>query len=251
MRPLNRTLKRLFLSLVLVVLALVVGLTVFVNVSGQASAAADAATQTDAQVQVKTARWLEFRPIGQTPRAGLIFYPGGLVHPEAYSPLARAIAAQGYLVVIPPMPLNLAVFASDRASEVMAAYPEIRRWAVGGHSLGGAMAARYAYQHPGAVAGLALWAAYPEASASLADRPLQVVSVYGTRDGLATLDKIEASRPNLPPTTRYVAIEGGNHAQFGDYGPQRGDQPAAISADAQHAQVVTATVELLRQIAKD
>ncbi|MCW5853175.1 MAG: alpha/beta hydrolase [Anaerolineae bacterium] len=244
-----RHINRLLLIVGVIVLALVVGLAVFVNTSGQATAAA-AAVQSDTQVQVTSGRWLEFRPAAQTPQVGLIFYPGGLVHSEAYAPLARAIAAQGYLVVIPPMPLNLAVFASDRATEVMAAYPAIRRWAIGGHSLGGAMAARYAYQHPSAVAGLALWASYPEASASLADRPLQVVSVYGTRDGLAAPDKIAASRPNLPPTTRYVAIEGGNHAQFGDYGPQRGDQPATLSATAQHAQVIAATVELLEKLSQ-
>lgn len=245
-----RYLKRLLLILGFIVLALVVGLTIFVNTSGQATAAATAAVQSDVQVHVNSVRWLEFRPAAQTPQVGLIFYPGGLVHPEAYAPLARAIAAQGYLVVIPPMPLNLAVFASDRATEVMAAYPDIRRWAMGGHSLGGAMAARYVYQHPSTMAGLVLWASYPEASASLADRPLQVVSVYGTQDGLATPEKIAASHPNLPPTTRYVAIEGGNHAQFGDYGPQRGDQPATINADAQHAQVVAATVELLEKLSQ-
>ena len=243
-----RHLKRLLLVLALFAVAGAVGLALFVSTSGRATASAEAATQTDAQVQVNTARWLEFRPAGQTPRVGLIFYPGGLVHPDAYAPAARAIAAQGYLVVIPPMPLNLAVIASDRATEVMAAYPDIQRWVVGGHSLGGAMAARYAYQHPDRVAGLVLWAAYPEASASLADRPLPVVSVYGTRDGLATLDKIEASRPNLPPTTRYTPIEGGNHAQFGDYGPQRGDQPAQVSVEAQRAQVVEATVALLKPL---
>ena len=108
------------------------------------------------------------------------------------------------------VPLNLAFFAPDRAAEVMAAFPEVEHWAVGGHSLGGAMTARFAHQNPGAVAGLALWASYPASSDDLSGNDLAVASIYGTRDGLATGDEIAASRPLLPPDTRWTAIEGGN-----------------------------------------
>ena len=96
----------------------------------------------------------------------------------------------------------------------------------------------------------ALWAAYPAANNSLADRALPVVSIYGTRDGLATGGKIDASRPLLPANTRFVAIEGGNHAQFGWYGKQSGDNEATIPREAQQAQIVAATVSLLSEVAK-
>jgi dienelactone hydrolase len=176
---------------------------------------ARAALQSDAEVQVETELWLVFRPLADHPTVGLALYPGGHVDPRSYAPPARALAEQGTLVAIVPVPLNLAVFAPDRAAEVMAEYPEIDRWAVGGHSLGGAMAARFAYQNPNAVEGLARWAAYPASTDDLSSLPLAVTSISATRDGLASADKIAASRPLLLVGTRWVVIEGGNHTQFG------------------------------------
>jgi len=143
------------------------------------------------------------------------------------------------------MPLNLAILAPDRAADVMAAFPEIDRWAVGGHSLGGAMAARFAYQNPDTVRGLVLWAAYPASTDDLSGLPLAVTSIYSTRDGLATGAKIAASRTLLPSGTRWVAIERGNHAQLGWYGPQPGNGTATVSRKEQQRQVVAATLELL------
>lgn len=204
-----------------------------------------AALQSDAQVQVQTDPWLVFEPTASAPRTGLILYPGGRVDARAYAPAARAIAQAGHLVVLVPMPLDFAFLAPDRAAQVMAAFPGVERWAVGGHSLGGAMAARFAYQNPGLVEGLVLWASYPAAGDDLSGRDVAVTSIYGTLDGIATGDEIEASRSLLPPGTYWVAIEGGNHAQFGWYGPQSGDNPAMISREDQQAQIVAATVDLL------
>lgn len=208
------------------------------------------ALQSNAQVQVTTSPWLTFQPAGGQATTGLILYPGGRVDPGAYAPAAQAIAEQGFLVVIVPMPLNLAVISPGRAEAVMAAHPEIQNWAVGGHSLGGAMAANFARGHPADVQGLVLWAAYPASSDDLSASNLQVVSIYGTRDGLATGDKIEASRALLPADAQWVAIEGGNHAQFGWYGPQSGDNPASISRDQQQQEVIAATLDLLRSLSE-
>jgi dienelactone hydrolase len=209
-----------------------------------------AALQSDDAVLVQTEPWLVFQPAGDLPATGLILYPGARVDPQAYAPAARALAEQGHLVVIVPMPLNLAVFAPGRATEVMTAFPHVRDWAVGGHSLGGAMAASYARGHPEAVRGLVLWAAYPASSDDLSSRQLVVSSIYGMRDGLATPDKIEASRPLLPAPTHWTAIEGGNHAQFGWYGPQSGDNEATITREEQQSQIIAATLQLLQQLAE-
>lgn len=207
-----------------------------------------AALESDARVHVETDPWLVFRPVSQDPKVGLILYPGGRVDPRAYAPTARALAEEGHLVVIVPMPLNLAFFAPGRAAEVMAAFPGVRNWAIGGHSLGGAMAANFAYSNPEAVRGLVLWAAYPAGSDDLSGYPVAASSIYGTRDGVATPDEIDASRPSLPPDTQWTAIEGGNHAQFGWYGPQSGDNEATISREEQQAQIVAATLRLLLQL---
>jgi pimeloyl-ACP methyl ester carboxylesterase len=209
--------------------------------------ALEAYAQTD-QVAVTTDTWVAFSPVGSEPSTGLIFYPGGRVDPRSYAPAAREIAAEGYLAVIVPMPLNLALLAPQRAESVIEAFPHVGRWAIGGHSLGGAMAARFAYQHPSAVEGLVLWAAYPAKSNDLTDRDLAVVVIYGTLDGLATVDKINASRPLLPLGTRWVAIEGGNHGQFGWYGPQGGDNAATVSRETQQRMAVDGTVGLLESI---
>ena len=207
-----------------------------------------AALESDALVQVTTDPWLVFQPANEEPTAGLVLYPGGRVDPRSYSRAARAVAGEGYLVVIVPMSLNLAVFAADAAADVIAAYPDVSLWAIGGHSLGGAMAARFAFSHPEEVQGLVLWAAYPDVSNDLSQQDLAVTSIYGTLDGLATTEKIDASRSLLPPNTKWAAIEGGNHAQFGWYGPQSGDNPASISREEQQQQVVEATLELLASL---
>lgn len=243
----SRLKKWWWLLLLLPVLA-VAGFVVWAGTGAGPMPEAMAALQSDEAVQVETGPWLIFRPAGDEPSTGLILYPGGRVDPRAYAPAARAIAGEGFLVVITPMPLNLAFFAPDRAADVMAAFPEVERRAVGGHSLGGAMAARFAYQYPGSVEVLVLWASYPASSNDLSGHALAVASVYGTRDGLATEDAIAASRPLLPPDTQWTAIEGGNHAQFGWYGPQSGDNEATISREEQQAQIVAATLQLLRQL---
>ena len=210
-----------------------------------------AAMQTGDGVTVESSRWLVFRPASGTPRAGLVLYPGALVDPRAYAPAARAIAAAGYLVVVVPMPLHLAILAPARAADVQDAFPEVQHWAVGGHSLGGAMAARHAVRAPTRVQGLLLWAAYPAGSDDLSVAGLESASIFGTRDGLVSRAEIDGSRAQLPATTQWVEINGGNHAQFGWYGPQRRDLPATISREEQQRQVVVASIALLDAIAVD
>jgi len=209
---------------------------------------AEKALAGDAQVQVSDGEWLVFQPAGQFPETGLIFYPGGRVDYRAYAPYARAVAAQGYQVVIVRMPLNMAVFNSGAAGDVMDAYPGIQQWAVGGHSLGGSMAANFAAQFPTRVAGLVLLASYPANADDLSSSALKVVSIYASNDGLATGGKVTASRSLLPESTRFVLIEGGNHAQFGDYGAQGNDGAAEINRAEQQAQAVAATVSLLESL---
>ena len=103
------------------------------------------AMQSDSSVQVTKDGWITFMPAGGEPDTGVIFYPGGRVDHRAYAPLMSELAANGYLVSLVPMPFNLAVFGSESASQVIAAHPEIEHWVIGGHSLGGAMAASFVF----------------------------------------------------------------------------------------------------------
>jgi pimeloyl-ACP methyl ester carboxylesterase len=237
---------RIFLASISLILVLVTtGFVVWGETPAQPMTEALAALQSDAQVTITSGRWLAFTPVASEPTTGFIIYPGGRVDYRAYAPAAHQIAAQGYLVVIVQMPLNLAIFGVNAAQDVQAAYPQIRHWAIGGHSLGGAMAAAFASTHPGAVQGLALWAAYPASSNDLSRSGLRVVSIFGSQDGLATGEKIDASRPLLPANTTWVKISGGDHAQFGWYGDQAGDNPASISRSDQQAQIINATLSFL------
>jgi hypothetical protein len=190
---------------------------------------------------------LEWSPADGDYATALVVYPGGKVPPEAYGPLAQDIAGEGYLVIITPMPFNLAVFGIGSADAAIAAHPEVAAWAMAGHSLGGSMAAQYTADHLDAIEGLAFWASYPATDLSTA--PISVVSVYGTLDaGAARMSGPEA-QAQLPPDTVFVAIEGGNHEQMGWYTGQPNDPPATISREDQQAQVAAATVTMLEGIA--
>lgn len=194
--------------------------------------------------------WLSFTPVDVQPTTGFIFYPGGRVLPDAYTPYARAIAEAGYYVALIPMPLNLAVFNANAAFSVIDARPEIEHWVIGGHSLGGAMAGQFVDGNPDAVDGIVILASYP--NGDLSDQPdIVTASIYGSEDGLATVADTEANADNLPANTTFVRIEGGNHAQFGDYGPQAGDGEATISRAEQQAIAVAATLDVLRAVSGD
>jgi hypothetical protein len=237
------------LVVILVLAGLVGGLLLYVQARTlQPQPEALAALQSSDEVTVTTNKWLVFTPVNVTPERGLIFYPGGFVDPQAYAPQAHDIAAAGYQVVIVPMPLNLAVLGSERAGEVVAAFPNIKGWAIGGHSLGAAMAAQFLATNSEAVSGLVLWAGYPPTGVNLSTRGGPAISVYGTEDGLVSTTDLENSGQRLPADTTFVAIAGGNHAQFGWYGPQEGDLPATISPEEQQAKTVSATVELLQRL---
>jgi pimeloyl-ACP methyl ester carboxylesterase len=237
------------IGLLAIVLVGVGGFVLWASNPAQPMAQALASLQGSERVAVMEGRWIIFQPVGEPKPTGFVFYPGGLVDARAYAPQALAIAERGYPVVIVPMPLNLAVFGINRANDVMAAFPEIEQWVIGGHSLGGAMAANYTRNHPGAVDGLVFWAAFPADNDSLADQlDLVAYSIYGTLDGLATPEEVRGAASLLPPSATFIPIEGGNHAQFGWYGDQSGDNPATISRAEQQSITVDGTVEALQLV---
>lgn len=244
-----KILHKVLVGLLVTLLLIIGGFTFWGLTPSPPMPEARAALQSDSTVSVsRSSSWFEFIPAGSSPDTGFIFYPGGHVDARAYAPLARELASNGTLVILPPMPLNLAVFAPNTAEKVIAAHPEIHRWALGGHSLGGAMAASFIRSHLGEVAGLVLLASYPAASDDLSSADVKVISIYATQDGLATAGKIDASRALLPPDTRWIEIAGGNHAGFGWYGSQPGDGTASITREEQQRQVVLALTDFLSSL---
>lgn len=221
------------------------GFVIWANDAAPADAAALTALTSDAQVTVSEENgFVVFYPAGNArPETGFIFYPGGKVDYRAYAPVLKLIAAQDVFVAVVPVRLNLAFFDINAAARVEAAYPEIKNWFVGGHSLGGVAASIYAAEHS-EIKGVVFWASYP-ADDALKIKNIKAISIVGSNDGLATSDSMDASRELLPADTQFVTIEGGNHAQFGSYGPQSGDNPASISAEEQWTQAAALTVEFL------
>ena len=208
-----------------------------------------AAMESDGVVTVQdNGDFVVFAPTAVTPITGFIFYPGGHVDYRSYAPIAREIASRGYMVSIVEMPLSLAVFGVNKADKVISAYPDIRYWVIGGHSLGGSMAANYAVGNPENVQGLAFWASYPASSDDLSSTDLKGLTTYGSNDLVLGMDNFNATLPQLPAGTILQVIEGGNHAQFGNYGPQPGDGTATISTAEQQSQTVELMVRLFRAV---
>jgi Lysophospholipase len=203
----------------------------------------------DAAVRVEQGpAGLAFLPTGAAKGVGLIVYGGARVPPEAYAYLARACAEAGYTSVLAAIPLNFAVLSPAIAAKAIKAYPDVTRWALAGHSLGGAAAASYAAKGDPAVAGLFLMASSPGKDVDLSTKSLAVVSVSASRDALAMPATIGAARARLPAGCRFVEIAGGNHAQFGEYGPQQGDGTAEIPGPTQRRAVIEEALGLLGRI---
>ena len=169
---------------------------------------------------------------GPSETDALVFYPGGKVEETAYAPLLSLLAEKGIDVCLVKMPFRLAVLALNRADRVMET-EEYANWYIGGHSLGGAVAANYASDHGEKLRGLVLLASY---ATHPLDPGLQVLLVVGSEDGVVNRAKLEAGMQYLPADAVFYTIPGGNHAQFGSYGPQRGDGEARISPEEQWAE---------------
>ena len=158
-------------------------------------------------------------------KAGLIFYPVGKVAAEAYVPLMVALAERGILCVLTPMPYNLAVLDVNAAKGVQDKFPEVESWYIGGHSLGGSMAASYLSDNTDDFDGLILLGSYSTKDVS----DCRVITILGSEDEVTNMKKYEKYKVNIPLGCEEVLITGGNHAYFGMYGEQKGDGRATIT----------------------
>ncbi|MCI8892546.1 MAG: alpha/beta hydrolase [Eubacterium sp.] len=179
------------------------------------------------------------------PVAGFIFYPGGKVEYTAYAPLLHSLAEHGLFCVLVKMPCNLAVLDVNAAEGIQEMFPEIENWYIGGHSLGGSMAASYVSEHAEEYDGLILLAAY--ATKDISQSGLEVLSIYGNKDGILNMDKYTKNLINLPEHMEEYEIEGGCHAQFGNYGRQDGDGIPGISGERQREITVRCILEWMNE----
>lgn len=201
-----------------------------------------AAVSTDAvAVEQRPDGSLAFVP--REARAGLVFYPGGKVEHTAYAPLMQACAQRGILCVLVKMPLRLAVLDVGAADGIRAQYPQISAWYMGGHSLGGSMAAAYLAKHVQEYRGLVLLGSY--STVDLSKSGLSALCVTGSNDGVLNQKKFAQCASLLPQNTEMLVLNGGCHALFGSYGPQKGDGLPTISGPEQVRLTADAIAALL------
>lgn len=255
--------RHLTIALLIIICVCILGCVIYVTDYYRAGDAAALALTSDSHVTVTVQgdRSVVFAPADSDLPAerGLIFYPGGKVEHTAYAPLLHALAERGWHCVLLKMPCNLAILDMDAAEDVPENFPEIDSWYVGGHSLGGSMAASFLAglekEHDSdndtengldgseeIFDGLILLASYSIDDLSSTD--LDVLSVYGSEDLVLNMENYVANRSNLPADTVEFVIDGGCHGYFGDYGMQDGDGIPAISPQEQLAQTVQMITDL-------
>ncbi|MEH0157418.1 alpha/beta hydrolase [Limibacter armeniacum] len=180
--------------------------------------------------------------ISFTPKEGfdkvLLFYPGGMVAPEAYAPLCRQIAESGCQVQLIKMPWRLATKGYNKPKELDLLADTTFEYILAGHSQGAKMAAQFVYENPSLIDKLILIGTTHPRDINLSSIGLPIMKISGTNDGIASMEKVLENKPKLPEHTRFVTIEGANHSQFGHYGFQFGDDKADISREEQQKQVV-------------
>lgn len=237
----NRRLK-VFVLVLAVVVMVFVACGIYLNDYYHADMNAVEAFTVENPVEMRSDKEgnLVFEPEDAT--AGFIFYPGGKVEYTAYIPLMKALASEGILGVLVEMPFHLAVFDIKAAEGIREQYPQIEHWYIGGHSLGGSMAAAYLAENADDFEGLVLLGAY--SATDLSEKDPSVLSVYGSEDLVMNGEKYEENKVNLPGNFSEVILNGGCHAYFGMYGVQEGDGIPQISNEEQ----IYLTVEAISQM---
>ncbi|MFO8068412.1 MAG: alpha/beta family hydrolase [Alkalibacterium sp.] len=227
--------KKWLLGLFIVFLLIIISGYVFLRMNTyEAMPAAKALIEEDNITQDEG--WITITP--EEIEGHIVFYQGGLVETEAYLPLANKLSNEGYQVFLPQMPFNLAILDSDAIDKIKAAYPSEKDWWLAGHSLGGASASIYAKENYDEIAGLIFLAAYPSDDSDLSGSSLPTLSITGTRDGILNQEQYKQTKELLPDNATYIAIDGGNHSNFGYYGFQAGDGESELSREEQLDKVV-------------
>lgn len=233
----------------IIVFFAVIASAFFIYVSSyyKASSLAFNTLKSDSVVTVEENGDILFSPVSNNKNIGFIFYPGGKVEASAYAPLAKEIAANGYTVVIAKMNFNLAVLSPNKADSIISKYSDINSWVIGGHSLGGVMAADYAFDHD-KIKGLVLLASYPQSNKDFTTSPIKIMSLWGSNDKVADLNKVKEAKNLMPRNSEFIEIKGGNHGGFGDYGHQEGDGEASITNEVQIHETSKYIIKLLESL---
>ncbi len=215
--------KKILIPLIIVLIVLTATTSFFIYTSIYYKADEEALEILELRDDIVFDKYVTYIPSSEESNIGFIFYPGAKVEEEAYLPLLNMISNEGINVFLIEMPFKLAVFGSNRANYVIENYNHIDSWYIGGHSMGGAFASSFASKNQDKIDGLVLLGAY-----LYGNYPVEhSITINGSNDLIVS---------ELKYDTNVFIIEGGNHANFGNYGIQKGDGQASIDKNLQQEQ---------------
>ncbi|WP_153733070.1 alpha/beta family hydrolase [Sporosarcina obsidiansis] len=235
---------KIFTGIAIFLIIVVSGFFIYVSSYYKASSLALDSLKSSSLVKVEENGDILFEPVSNAKNIGFIFYPGAKVEASAYAPIAKEIASKGYTVSIAKMRFNLAILSPNRAHSIISDHQDIDTWVIGGHSLGGVMASDYALEND-KIKGLVLLASYPQTKTNLSSKRIKVLSLWGSRDEVADLNKVKEAKNVVPSDSEFIEIKGGNHGGFGDYGHQKGDGKSSITNKQQMKDTSKYIIELL------
>lgn len=222
--------KTVLFTILFGILALVILFCIYMNIYYPAGETAKLALQGNDSVTVQKIDSGYYFDGPDTSKA-MVFYPGAKVQTEAYAPLMLKFAEEGIDCFLADMPFRFALLAPDTADKFINSY-KYDTWILSGHSMGGIVITNYAKKHMESTDGILLLASYPSADI---DDSIRLCSLYGSEDGCLNRDAYAQSQKYWPEDAKEVILEGGNHAQFADYGAQKGDGQATVSKEEQWA----------------
>ena len=188
----------------------------------------DRALKNDSLTIVNTDGYISIKPLNFARDRAYIFYPGAKVQPEAYiAKLSMLALSDTIQIIIPKMFKNLAFFGIDKATSIKAAFPAIKHWYIGGHSLGGSMACMLIEKNSQKFDGVLLFGTY--SGTDLSKCSVKFLSINGTEDGIFLPEEIESHKFELPKGAQIKYLQGMNHADIGNYGAQSGDKPSKLN----------------------
>ena len=165
---------------------------------------------------------------GEGEENAIIFYPGAKVEYTSYAPLMMEIASQGVDCFLMKFPYNIAFFRMNAGDDVLKNY-SYSHWYLAGHSLGGVVGSSYVNKHSDTFDGIIFLASYSMGSM---DENIRILSINGDHDGVLNMKSYNKSKKQWKDYDEFI-IKGGNHAGFGNYGPQKKDKKATISNQKQ------------------
>ena len=222
----KKIIVRALLSIVIIFGLMIIGLTIYSSGSYIHLSDMDTAIESLNLDQVTiTENSQSIQYIVDNPKMNVIFIPGGLVEPESYKYLASSIALNGYNVTIVKVVFNLAILTPKSSLKYI--NPDLVNVLIG-HSLGGVVASMAASGKE-SVSKVIMLGSYPIKDLSDKDTLL----ITAEHDEGMDIDKFNDSLQYLNEQNVIFNIEGGNHAQFGWYGPQKGDGTADITTLSQ------------------